>query len=93
MTAVEQEIEVKFEIGGEPKEIDKMNRVARRLIEGQVKKIRKRFKDVIGPNGERPTILIRAPKLFSTKELEFSIDYPESMKDLVKDHDKATRVS
>lgn len=88
-----KEIEVRFEIEGEVKEISKMNRVGRRLIEGQVKKIRKRFKDAIGPDGERPTVVIKAPKLFSAKELVFSIDYPESMKGMIKDHDKAVRIS
>lgn len=82
---------VRFEVGGKVLDISKANRMARRLLEGQAKKYQKKYMDVVGPNGEIPTVVIRSVRLMDPK-VQVVLEYPESMKDSVKGHEKAVRV-
>lgn len=86
------EIQVRFEVAGKALDLSKVNRVARRLLEGQAKKYREKYKDMVGPNNERPSIIIRMVRLLD-KKIDVVLEYPESMKNAVKGHDKAERVS
>jgi hypothetical protein len=86
------EIPVRFEVRGKVIDVEKLNRVARRLIEAQADKFRRKYADTLGPNGERPTIVIRKPDLVGIK-VEIVLEFPESMKDSVKGSDKAVRIA
>lgn len=86
------EIPVRFEVAGKALDLDKVNRLARRLLEGQADKFRKKYAGTVGPSGETPTIVIRAVRMMD-KKIEVVLEYPESMKDAIKGHDKAVRVA
>jgi hypothetical protein len=86
------EIEVRFEVGGKIIDLSQVNRVARRLLEGQAKKYQTKYANLVGPNNVRPAIIIRSPRLLD-KKVEIVLEYPDDMKDLVKGHSKATRIS
>lgn len=86
------EIEVRFEVGGKIIDLSQVNRVARRLLEGQAKKYQTKYANLVGPNNERPAIIIRSPRLLD-KKVEIVLEYPDDMKELVKGHSKATRIS
>ena len=94
VTPVQQdaEIPVRFEVKGAVLDLEKVNRMARRMLEKQAEKFRKKYRDVKGPNGEVPTIVIRAPRLLDAN-MEVVLEYPESMKDSIKGHEKAVRVA
>jgi len=88
---VETEIDVRFEVAGKEIELSKINRLARRLLESQAKKYRAKYADMLGPNNERPTIIIRSPRLMD-RNVEIVLEYPESMKEAVPGHGKAVRI-
>lgn len=85
------ETPVRFEVQGKPLDLAQVNRLARRLLEGQAAKFRKKYAGTVGPNGEVPTIVIRSSRLMD-KKIEVVLEYPESMKDVIKGHEKAVRV-
>lgn len=85
------EMTVKFFLKEKEIEIDKVNRMSRRLLVGQANRYRKKYSNIIGPNGERPSIIIKIQNLGSPKA-EVSLQYPESMSKLIPNHDKATRI-
>jgi hypothetical protein len=87
----ETEIPVRFEVRGHVVDVESLNRLSRRLIETQANKYRKKFAGTVGPNGELPTIVLRKPDLTGLK-VEVVLEFPESMKDIVKGSDKAVRV-
>lgn len=91
-TAVSNEIPVRFEVANKEIDIEKLNRLARRLLEAQAKKFRAKFANTVGPNGERPMIVIRKPDLGGVK-VEVVLEFPESMKDSVEGSEKAVRIS
>lgn len=86
------EIQVRFEVASKPLDLTKVNRVARRLLEGQAKKYREKYRDMVGPNNERPSIIIRMARLMD-KKIDIVLEYPESMKSAVKGHERADRIS
>jgi len=86
------EIPVRFEVAKKEIDIEKLPRLARRLLEAQAKKYRQKYADVVGPNGERPTIVIRKPDLGGIK-VEVVLEFPESMKDSIAGSEKAVRIS
>jgi len=86
------EIPVRFEAMGKALDLAQVNRAARRLLEAQATKFRKKYADVVGPNGERPTIVIRSARMLD-RNIQVVLEYPESMKDSVKGHEKADRIS
>lgn len=88
----ESPIEVRFEVKGKVIDIAAQNRLTRRLLEGQAEKFRKKYADKVGPNGERPTIILRKPDLVGLK-LDVVLEFPESMKDSIQGSEKAVRVS
>lgn len=85
------EIPVRFEVRGKVVDVEKLPRLPRRLVEGQAEKYRKKYADVVGPNGERPTIVIRKPDLVGIK-VEIVLEFPEAMKDSVPGSEKAVRI-
>lgn len=85
------EIEVRIEVNGENFDLEKANRIGRRMLTRQIEKFRKKFKDVVGPGGERPTIIMRTKNILSGN-FEVVIEYPESMKNEVVGHENAVRV-
>lgn len=86
------EIPVRFEAMGKTLDLAQVNRAARRLLEAQASKFRKKYADVVGPNGERPTVVIRSARMLD-RNIQVVLEYPESMKDSVKGHEKADRIS
>lgn len=86
------EIKVRIEVRGKVLDVEAMNRVARRMVESQAAKYRKQYADAVGPNGERPTIVLRKNDLVGLK-VEVVLEYPESMQSQIKGSEKAVRVS
>lgn len=82
---------VRFEVGGKVLDLSKVNRMARRLLEGQARKYQKKYRNLKGPGGEVPTVVLRTARLMDTK-VEVVLEYPETMKDSVKGHEKAVRI-
>jgi len=85
-------IPVRFEVRGKVIDIEAQNRMTRRILEGQAEKFRKKYADTVGPNGERPTIIVRKPDLVGVK-LEIVLEFPEDMKDSIKGAENAVRVA
>jgi len=85
-------IPVRFEVRGKVIDIEAQNRMTRRILEGQADKFRKKYADTVGPNGERPTIIVRKPDLVGVK-LEIVLEFPEGMKDSIKGAENAVRVA
>ena len=50
----EDQLPYRLLVGGKPADIEKMNRKDRRQIEAQLKQFDKRYRNVRGPNDERP---------------------------------------
>lgn len=89
------EIPVRFEVGGQEIEIEKVNRLARRLLQSQATKLRKKFahlKDFRDEQGRGVTIIIRQPKP-GVKSVECVVEYPDDIQDQVEDGGKAVRVA
>ena len=89
------EIPVRFEVGGNEIEIDKVNRLARRLLQSQATKLRKKYahlKDFRDEQGRGVTIIIRQPKP-GIKSVECVVEYPEALQAEVDVNDKAVRVA
>jgi len=89
------EIPVRYEVAGEEIEISKVNRIARRMLESQTAKLRRKYahlKDVRDEEGRGVTIVIRQPKP-GIKSVECVVEFPEGMKDQVDGSDKAVRVA
>lgn len=83
---------VRFEVQGKPLDLERQNRMTRRLLDKHAEKYRAKYSGLVGPSGERPTVIIRMPRLLHPKA-EVVLEYPETMKDTVKGHKKAERVS
>jgi len=83
---------VRFEVGGKEISLDSVNRLARRLLEAQARKYASKYSGLKGPGGERPTVVIRSPRLLD-RNLQVVLEYPEGMKDFVAGHDMAVRVA
>nr|WP_250807802.1 hypothetical protein [Neorhizobium tomejilense] len=89
------EIPVRYEVAGTVIEIDKVNRFSRLLLNHHTKKLRKQYahlKGVRDSEGKGVTIIIRQPNP-GIKSVECVVEFPEGMKDQIKDSDKAVRVS
>lgn len=89
---VTHDIPVRFEVKGKAINIEAQNRMTRRILEGQAEKFWKKFSDVVGKSGERPTIVIRKADLVGIK-LEVVLEFPESLKDSITGGENAVRVS
>lgn len=85
------EIPVRFEVRGKIVDVEKLPRLPRRLIEGQAEKYRRKYAEVVGPHGERPTIVIRKPDLVGIK-VEIVLEFPETMRDSIPGSEKAVRI-
>jgi len=90
--AVSEQIPVRFEVRGKVVEVSTLNRLARRILEGQAEKYRRKYADTVGPDGERPTIVVRKPDLTGLK-VEVVLEFPEALKASIKGADKAVRVA
>lgn len=89
------EIPVRYEVEENVIEVDKVNRIARRLLLSQTKKLRKKYKHLKGKKddqGRSATIVIRMPKKGSLS-LECVIEYPEGFSSEIDGSEKAVRVS
>lgn len=90
-----EEVPVRYEMDGEVIELDKVNRVARRLLVSQSNKLRKKFAHLKGKKdseGRPATIVIRWEKAKPTA-LQAIVEFPEEMKDSIDGSDKAVRVA
>lgn len=83
---------VRFEIGGKAIDLNEVNRLARRLLEVQATKYAKKYAHLTGPEGEKPTVIIRTPRIMD-RNIHVVLEYPEAMKNAVKGHSKATKVA
>lgn len=93
--AESDEIPVRYQVKGELIDIAKVNRIARRMLESQTKKLRKKhahLKDVRDDQGRRATIVINLPKP-GLASIEAIIEFPEGLKDHVDGSEKAVRVA
>jgi len=90
--AVSEQIPVRFEVRGKVVDVSTLNRPARRILEGQAEKYRRKYADTVGPDGERPTIVVRKPDLTGLK-VEVVLEFPEALKASIKGADKAVRVA
>lgn len=91
----DSEIPVRYEVGDQVIEIDNVNRLVRRFLVSQTKKLRKKhayLKDVRDAEGKRPTLVIRQPKL-GALAINAIVEYPESLAGEIRDADKAERVA
>lgn len=89
----------RYFVGGKEIDHDKMNRSQRRQFEtqrrlhvGQLKKYNDRFGSLRGPDGERPALVIDLAPGFS-RSAKVYLEFPEALKDLVEDSDKAVKVA
>lgn len=103
MTEVEQtkpdadasEIPVRYEVAGQVIEIEKVNRLVRRFLVSQTKKLRKKYaylKDVRDGEGNRPTLVIQQPKA-GALAINAIVEFPESLAGEVEGSEKAERVA
>ncbi|MCS4089654.1 hypothetical protein [Rhizobium sp. BK176] len=91
----DSEIPVRYEVAGQVIEVEQVNRLVRRFLVAQTKKLRKKhayLKDVRDAEGKRPTLVIRQQKAGSLS-IDAIVEFPESLKGEVQDADKAERVA
>lgn len=91
----DSEIPVRYEVAGQVIEIEKVNRLVRRFLVSQTKKLRKKhayLKDVRDAEGNRPTLVIQQPKA-GALAINVIVEFPESLATEVRDADKAERVA
>ncbi len=91
----ETEIPVRYEVAGEVIDVAKVNRIARRMLQSQTTKLRKKYahlKDVRDDQGRGVTIVIRQPKP-GLKSVECVLEFPEGMKQQIDGSDKAVQVA
>jgi predicted transcriptional regulator len=91
----DSEIPVRYEVAGQIIEIEKVNRLVRRFLVSQTKKLRKKhayLKDVRDGEGNRPTLVIQQIKAGSLS-INAIVEFPESLAGEVHDADKADRVA
>lgn len=73
-------------------DVEKLNRKGRRRLDSSLEDYRRRYRSVRGPNGERPTLVLRQPGTFSSNVVVI-VEFPESMKGSIQDSEHAVRVS
>lgn len=81
------QIQVRYEL-----EVEKLNRKDRRTVDSHIREYSKRYRNVRGPNGERPTLILR-PRRSLLGKIEAVLEFPESMKSQVEGSDKAVKVA
>lgn len=89
------ELPVRYEVEGEVIDIGKVNRLVRRFLASQTKKMRKKFEHLEGrrdEHGRSATLVIRLPKR-GQLSVECVIEYPEAFGDEIDGSDKAVRLS
>jgi hypothetical protein len=88
----EDRLPFRYLVGGQETDWQKQNRKERKSIEAQLRQFDKRYRNVRGPNGERPTLVIDR-KLGLTRQAKVYLEFPEAMKDQIADSDKAVKVA
>lgn len=73
-------------------DVEKLNRQGRRRLDSSLEDYRRRYRNVRGPNGERPTLVLRQPGTF-TSNVVVIVEFPEAMKDVIQGSDQAVRVA
>jgi hypothetical protein len=80
-------INIRYEL-----DVEKLNRKDRRTVDSHIREYSRRFRNVKGPNGERPTLILR-PRRSLLGKIEAVLEFPESMKDQVQGSEKAVKVA
>lgn len=92
----EQEIPVRYEIGGEVQYFEKIkSRLVRRFLLSQTKKLRKKhayLRDKRDSDGNRATLVVQQ-KHVGALNITCIVEYPESLAGEVKDAEKAERIA
>jgi hypothetical protein len=91
----DSEIPVRYEVAGQVIEIEQVNRLVRRFLVSQTKKLRKKhayIKDVRDAQGNRATLVIRQQKAGSLS-IDAIVEFPESLASEVPNAEKAERVA
>jgi hypothetical protein len=89
------EIPVRYEVAGKVIDIEKTNRIARRMLNSQATKFRKKFahlRDYRDEQGRGVTIVIRQPKA-GVPSIQCIVEYPEALTDSVEGSEKAVRIA
>ncbi|MBY3433325.1 hypothetical protein HFN89_03985 [Rhizobium laguerreae] len=91
----DSEIPVRYEVAGQVIEIEHVNRLVRRFLVSQTKKLRKKhayLKDVRDAEGRRATLVVRQQKA-GALAIDAIVEFPESLAREVQNADKAERVA
>jgi hypothetical protein len=91
----DSEIPVRYEVAGEIIEIEKVNRLVRRFLVSQTKKLRKKhayLKDARDAEGKRATLVIRQPKV-GALAIDAIVEFPETLASEIHNAEKAERVA
>ncbi len=81
------QIQIRYEL-----DVEKLNRKDRRSVDAHIREYSRRFRNVVGPDGERPTLILR-PRRSLLGKIEAVLEFPESMKSQVEGSDKAVKVA
>ncbi|MNU45047.1 hypothetical protein D3C71_338800 [compost metagenome] len=81
------QIQIRYEL-----DVDKLNRKDRRTVDSHIREYSRRYRNVRGPDGERPTLILR-PRRSLLGKIEAVLEFPESMKSQVEGSDKAVKVA
>ena len=84
----DDQIPIRFEV-----DVDKLNRKDRRSVEANIKDYRRRFRNVKGDSGERPTLVFRRGGGLLRNKIEVVLEFGEALKDQVAGSDKAVKVA
>lgn len=86
--AKSDQLEVRYEFAEE-----RMNRKQRRQSEALIKDANKKYGNVRGPNGERPSLILRVRKTgLLSAQIEAILEFPEALKSNVSGSDQAVFV-
>lgn len=83
----DDQIPVRYEFDQE-----KMNRKQRRQSDALISDAQKKYRHVRGPNGERPSLILRISKKMFSAQIEAILEFPEAVKNQVSGADKAVFV-
>lgn len=83
----DDQIQIRYEL-----DVEKLNRKDRRSVDASIRDYRRRYRNVRGPNGERPVLILR-PRRSLLGKIEAILEFPESMKDQVEGSDQAVKVA
>jgi|HigsolmetaAR202D_1030399.scaffolds.fasta_scaffold00971_18 hypothetical protein len=88
----ENPVPVRFEVRGKVIDLESLPPMARRILEKHAARFSQKYAHVVGPMGERPTVVLRKPDLMG-RRVEVILEFPESLKDSIRGAEKAVRVA